>query len=112
VGDPLVFGADLMASIEAVSEASPRLVEIAFHQRGAQLWSALYRHGRPIQYAYVEGPLELWHVQTHYGSRPWCAEMPSAGRPLTWSLLLSLLRRGVALASLTHAAGLSSTGDP
>ncbi len=65
-----------------------------------------------MQYAYVAGPLELWHVQTRYASRPWCAELPSAGRPLTWGLLLALLRQGVALASLTHAAGLSSTGDP
>jgi S-adenosylmethionine:tRNA ribosyltransferase-isomerase len=37
--------------------------------------------------------------------------MPSAGRPLTWSVLLELRRRGVELASVTHAAGLSSTGD-
>ena len=95
-----------------MSPASPRLVDLAFRERGARLWAALYRHGRPVQYAYVAGPLELWHVQTRYASRPWCAELPSAGRPLTWSLLLGLLRRGVALASLTHAAGLSSTGDP
>ena len=39
-------------------------------------------------------------------------ELPSAGRPLTWSLLLDLIRRGVRIAPLTHAAGLSSTGDP
>jgi S-adenosylmethionine:tRNA ribosyltransferase-isomerase len=37
--------------------------------------------------------------------------MPSAGRPLTWETLLALRRRGVELALLTHAAGLSSTGD-
>jgi S-adenosylmethionine:tRNA ribosyltransferase-isomerase len=111
VGATLVFGADLAASIEGVSATSPRLVDLAFHQRGARLWSALYRHGRPVQYAYVEAPLDLWHVQTRYASRPWCAELPSAGRPLTWSLLLSLIRRGVSLGSLTHAAGLSSTGD-
>jgi S-adenosylmethionine:tRNA ribosyltransferase-isomerase len=38
--------------------------------------------------------------------------MPSAGRPLSWEILLALRRQGVRLASLTHAAGLSSTGDP
>jgi S-adenosylmethionine:tRNA ribosyltransferase-isomerase len=38
--------------------------------------------------------------------------MPSAGRPLSWEILLALRRRGVRLATLTHAAGLSSTGDP
>ncbi len=38
-------------------------------------------------------------------------EAPSAGFPLTWGLLLALRERGVRLATLTHAAGLSSTGD-
>src|SRR5438552_18652243 len=37
--------------------------------------------------------------------------MPSAGRPLSWEILLALRRRGARWASLTHAAGLSSTGD-
>jgi S-adenosylmethionine:tRNA ribosyltransferase-isomerase len=110
-GAVLRFGDDLSAVIEEVSRASPRLVHLAFCERGARLWSALYRHGRPIQYAYVARPLDLWHVQTRYASRPWAAELPSAGRPLRWSLMLALLRKGVTLASLTHAAGLSSTGD-
>ncbi len=111
-GSIVSFGPDLTAVVERLAPASPRLVDLAFRERGERLWSALYRHGRPVQYAYVSGPLELWHVQTRYASRPWCAELPSAGRPLTWGLLLSLLRRGMNLASLTHAAGLSSTGDP
>src|SRR5216684_1355779 len=38
-------------------------------------------------------------------------EPPSAGLRLNWELLGALRKRGVALASLTHAAGLSSTGD-
>lgn len=111
-GALLRFAPELSASIERVSPSSPRLVELAFLVRGARFWSALYRAGRPIQYAYLDGPLPLWHVQTSYGSRPWCAELPSAGRPLAWRLLLDLIRRGVRIASLTHAAGLSSTGDP
>src|SRR6185437_16383643 len=102
----------LTAVVEHVSPVSPRIVGLAFRERGAPLWTALYRHGRPVQYAYVAGPLELWRVQTRYASRPLCAELPSAGRPLTWGLLLTLLRAGVTIASLTHAAGLSSTGDP
>jgi S-adenosylmethionine:tRNA ribosyltransferase-isomerase len=60
----------------------------------------------------VRAPLALWHVQTAYASRPWAAEAPSAGRPLTWRLLLEARRRGVGLATVTHAAGLSSTGEP
>jgi S-adenosylmethionine:tRNA ribosyltransferase-isomerase len=91
---------------------SPRLVELRFDTEGAALWSALYRLGRPIQYAHLEAGLALSDVQTAYASRPWAAELPSAGRPLNWELLLSLKRQGIALAAVTHAAGLSSTGDP
>jgi S-adenosylmethionine:tRNA ribosyltransferase-isomerase len=110
-GDALRFADDLSAVVDRVDDASPRLADLAFRERGARLWSALYRPGRPVQYAYVTGALELWHTQTRYASRPWCAEAPSAGRPLAWSLLLALLKKGVGVASLTHAAGLSSTGD-
>jgi S-adenosylmethionine:tRNA ribosyltransferase-isomerase len=118
VGSILTFGAvhgdaePLRAAVVAVSEVSPRLVRLAFDREGDALWSAMYRRGRPVQYSYVRAPLALWHVQTAYASRPWAAEAPSAGRPLTWRLLLEARRRGIALATLTHAAGLSSTGEP
>jgi S-adenosylmethionine:tRNA ribosyltransferase-isomerase len=111
-GESIHFSPDFTASIAAVDPASPRLVELTFDAEGARLWAALYRVGRPIQYAYLDAPLPLWHAQTVYGARPWSAELPSAGRPLAWGLLLDLRRRGVRIASLTHAAGLSSTGDP
>src|SRR5205814_2037226 len=83
-----------------------RLVEVRFDRGGAGLWSLLYRLGRPVQYSYTAGSLELWHVQVGYASRPWAAEMPSAGRPLRWQLLLDLRERGVHIAAITHAAGL------
>ena len=38
-------------------------------------------------------------------------EMPSASRPLDWAALGALRRRGIEVATLTHAAGLSATGD-
>jgi S-adenosylmethionine:tRNA ribosyltransferase-isomerase len=37
--------------------------------------------------------------------------MPSAGRALTWDVLLGFRRAGIELARLTHAAGLGATGD-
>jgi S-adenosylmethionine:tRNA ribosyltransferase-isomerase len=37
--------------------------------------------------------------------------MPSAGRPLSWRVLLELKRKGIAIASITHAAGISAVGD-
>ena len=109
-GDLLTFGEDLHARVDSVDAASERLVEVDFLEQ-ERFWGALYRAGRPVQYAYVAAPLELWHVQTPFASRPWSSEMPSAARPLAWELLLALLAKGVRLASVTHAAGLSSTGD-
>ena len=111
-GDGLAFQGGLGAEVTACSALSDRLIDIRFDRGGSELWQALYRAGRPVQYSYLRDDLALWSVQTVYGARPWAVEMPSAGRPLTWSLLLALRRRGVILASLTHAAGLSSTGDP
>lgn len=78
---------------------------------GDALWQALYAVGAPVQYAHRAEPLPLYAVQTAYAARPWAAEMPSAGRPLTWSMILGLRRAGIEVATLTHAAGLSSTGD-
>src|SRR5438876_69602 len=62
-GDRIDFGS-VTATVESVSEVSPRLVEVRFDASGEALWAALYRVGRPIQYWYTEAPLELWHVQT------------------------------------------------
>jgi S-adenosylmethionine:tRNA ribosyltransferase-isomerase len=102
---------DVVATIVTVDEQSPRLVSLRFEASGAALWRSLYRAGKPVQYAYAANDLASWHVQTVYATRPWAAEAPSAGFALTWDLLLDLERRGVALARVTHAAGLSSTGD-
>jgi len=112
LGDRLDLGPGLGVEVLGVSPLSPRLVELRFDQAGASLWAALYAHGRPVQYSYLTQDLPLWSVQTAYAARPWAAEMPSAGRPLSWEILLALRRHGVELCWLTHAAGLSSTGDP
>jgi S-adenosylmethionine:tRNA ribosyltransferase-isomerase len=101
----------LKATVAEVDRASPRLVALSFDAGEAALWRALYRAGRPVQYAHTDRPLALWDVQTAYASRPWAAEAPSAGFALSWELLLDLRRRGVGVARVTHAAGLSSTGD-
>lgn len=103
--------AGLSATVLAVSSLSPRLLDLRFDRQGAALLSALYRAGRPVQYAYHLRALPLYEFQTAYGARPWSSEMPSAGRPLSFELLLALRERGVQVVALTHAAGLSSTGD-
>lgn len=110
-GERIRFGAGLEAEITDVSPVSARLVGLRLEADGDRLWPALYRAGRPIQYAHLCAPLALWDVQTPYAARPWAVEMPSAGRALTLRLLETLSARGVAHAFLTHAAGLSSSGD-
>jgi len=112
-GDRLRFG-QLDAEVVALSPLSSRLVALRFLNEPAgpdALWAALYREGRAVQYSYLAHELPLWAVQTVYAGRPWAFEMPSAGRPLSWEILLGLREQGVRWASLTHAAGLSSTGD-
>jgi S-adenosylmethionine:tRNA ribosyltransferase-isomerase len=111
IGTPIEFADGLRATVRAISSTSPRLVELSFDRDGAALWTALYRAGRLVQYSYLAGPLALWHVQTSYGARPWAVEMPSAGWALGASSLREMRRLGIRIASLTHAAGLSSTGD-
>ncbi|HYQ00622.1 MAG TPA: S-adenosylmethionine:tRNA ribosyltransferase-isomerase [Polyangiaceae bacterium] len=112
VGSELSFGYGLSARVCRVDPDSPRLLEIEFQQQGAPLWQALYRAAAPIQYAYLSEPLALWDVQNAYAARPWAVEPPSAGKPLRFETLFRIAARGIALAHVTHAAGLSSTGDP
>lgn len=104
--------AGLTASIRRVDPLSPRLVELEFLVDDATQWAHLYAHGAPIQYAHQPTPLPLWAVQNVYAERPWAAELPSAGHHLSHRLLGRLTAHGVRIVRLTHATGLSSTGDP
>jgi S-adenosylmethionine:tRNA ribosyltransferase-isomerase len=112
VGDELTVSPELHARVLGQSELSARLVELQFDATAERLWTQLYAHGKPVQYAHHPAPLSLWSVQTLYAARPWAAEMPSAGRPLSMRVFEQLARRGVNVTTLTHAAGLSATGDP
>lgn len=107
-GQELQIGEYLTANVLSVRG---RLADIRFNLEGSDLWAALYKLGRPVQYAHVPKPLALWDIQNVYASRPWAVEMPSAGRAITAKTLLDLQARGVELAKVTHAAGLSSIGD-
>jgi S-adenosylmethionine:tRNA ribosyltransferase-isomerase len=112
LGATLRFRGGLAATVVAVSPISARLIELAFASDARRMWASIYDSGTPVQYAHLDHGLDLWSVQTVYAARPWAAEMPSAGRALSWALLSALRARGVTIARLTHAAGLSATGDP
>ncbi len=87
-----------------------RLVLVDFPSR-AEMWSAIFSQGHAIQYSHVPAALALWAVQTPYASEPWAVEMPSAGRGLSLRDILALRAAGIEVRALTHAAGISSTGD-
>ena len=109
-GDRLLLG-PLRATVLR-SLGHPRLLALAFSGKPDEIWTGIARHGRPIQYAHIVERLSLWDVWTRLASLPVSFEPPSAGFLLDWKLLAGLQKRGVRFATLTHAAGLSSTGDP
>jgi S-adenosylmethionine:tRNA ribosyltransferase-isomerase len=112
VGDALAIrGTALEASVTAVLD-HPRFVRLAFDGSPAAFWSSLGRVGRPVQYAHVPVPLALWDVWTVIAGPPVAFEPPSAGFLLDWAGIAAIRSHGAAFATLTHAAGLSSTGDP
>ncbi|MBB4568936.1 S-adenosylmethionine:tRNA ribosyltransferase-isomerase [Rhizobium leucaenae] len=110
MGDRLRLG-PLEAGVERLLD-HPRLVELRFLGNRAAMFAGLAQHGRPIQYAHVPEPLALWGVWTKIAARPFAFEAPSAGFALDWNTLQVWRRRDIGFATLTHAAGVSSTGDP
>src|SRR5215471_9125990 len=89
----------------------PRLVALRFDGSPETIWAGLARHGRPIQYAHLPAPLDLWDVWTPIAGPPAAFEPPSAGFVLDWRTIRALGGRGIGFVTLTHAAGISSTGD-
>lgn len=108
-GDRLVLG-PLRATVERTL-GHTRLVSLLFDGTPDEVWAGLARHGRPIQYAHVPEPLALWDVWTRIAGPPVAFEPPSAGFALDWRTLASMRERGVGFETITHAAGISSTGD-
>jgi S-adenosylmethionine:tRNA ribosyltransferase-isomerase len=109
-GDGLDLG-PLRATVRRVL-GHPRLLCLRFDGSPEEVWDGIARHGRPIQYAHVPSPLALWDVWTRIAAHPVAFEAPSAGFVLDWEVLGRLRACGIGFATLTHAAGLSSTGDP
>jgi S-adenosylmethionine:tRNA ribosyltransferase-isomerase len=108
-GDHLVLG-PLMAVVEHRLYFN-RLVQLRFLGDRAAIIAGIARHGRPIQYAHIAEPLLLCDVWTKIAADPIAFEPPSAGFALDWQTLTIWRQRGIGFATLTHAAGISSTGD-
>ena len=108
-GDKLVLG-PLQATVEALL-GHPRLVSLLFHGTTDDVWAGLASHGKPIQYPHMQTSLELWDVWTKVAGLPVAFEPPSAGFILDWEVLSTIREHGAGFATVTHAAGISSTGD-
>jgi S-adenosylmethionine:tRNA ribosyltransferase-isomerase len=108
-GDRLELGSLRARVVELLDH--PRMISVIFEGHPDAVWAALARDGRPIQYAHVRSPLAPWDVNTRIAGVPVAFEAPSAGFVLDWSVIASLRQRGIGFATVTLAAGISSTGD-
>lgn len=109
-GDRLALG-PLSATVTQLLN-HPRLVALEFDGSPHEIWEGLARHGRPIQYSHVQEPLAIWDTWTPIAGPPVAFEPPSAGFVLDWNTLACMRSRGIRFATITLAAGISSTGDP
>ena len=110
-GMRLAFGQDLSARVLGPSREHSFLWQVEFDRCCAELLDLIYRLGYPIHYNYIENALPLDFYQTVYAAQPGSVEMASAGRPLTWELLLKLRRKGIDMAAISLHTGLSSMRD-
>ena len=108
-GDRLILGPLSATVVELLGH--PRLAVLHLDGPADVIWAGIAHHGRPIQYAHVSERLAMWDVWTAIAGPPVAFEPPSAGFVLDWQTVDRLHRRGVGFETITHAAGISSTGD-
>jgi len=108
-GDTLLLG-PLQATVEE-RLGHERLVSLLFHGSADEVWAGIASHGKPIQYSHMQASLELWDVWTKVAGLPVAFEPPSAGFIFDWEVLSTIREHGARFATVTHAAGISSTGD-
>lgn len=86
----------------------PDIPDLWFVQFEGDVQAAMYRHGQPIRYGYVQQQYALNHYQTLFAGMPGSAEMPSAGYPFTARVLDGLNARGVHITDIMLHTGVSS----
>jgi S-adenosylmethionine:tRNA ribosyltransferase-isomerase len=72
------------------------------------LQAYLTRYGFPIRYSYVKEQWPIEYYQTVYATEIGSAEMPSAGRAFTATLITQLVAQGVQIAPLLLHTGVAS----
>ena len=108
-GDALQLGPLTATVLELLGH--PRFVIIRFDGPSAGMWEGLARYGHPIQYSHISSPLAVWDTWTPIAGPPVAFEPPSASFVLDWRTLDIIHHHGAHFATITHAAGISSTGD-
>ncbi|MGB6986810.1 MAG: S-adenosylmethionine:tRNA ribosyltransferase-isomerase [Candidatus Aquilonibacter sp.] len=97
--------------IAPVEPEAPR-VWYAWFQLPFPMFDYLARVGEPIRYGYMTQRFPLADYQTIFASEPGSSEMPSAARPFTPRVMLSLEARGVEFATVTLHCGVASFEAP
>ncbi|GLY43477.1 queuosine biosynthesis protein [Amycolatopsis sp. NBRC 101858] len=104
----------LGASLTLVAPAAPGDSRLWRAEVSVSLPEFLAAVGRPIRYGYVPRAWPLSDYQTVFAREPGSAEMPSAARPFSSSLVTRLVTDGVLFAPLVLHTGVSSpeAGEP
>lgn len=122
-GTSPLLDAEAMETLRLPGGATATLVE-PYGQRnpasgGVRLWVATLSlptdhlvwsedYGTPVRYSYVPERWPLSYYQTIFADEPGSAEMPSAGRPFTSTVVWRLKQKGVRIARVTLHTGVSS----
>jgi S-adenosylmethionine:tRNA ribosyltransferase-isomerase len=108
-GEVLHFPGDFSARVARRRDDLPSLWRLE-HVSGDG-FAALLSSAEPIRYSYASAGVSVEHLQTVFADHPGSAETPSAGRHLTWQLLLGLRQQGIDVVDIVLHTGLSSTQD-
>ena len=92
-GDRLLLG-PLTGDGGAARSATRASSSYASTDPARDIWAGLAHHGRPIQYAHIATPLEMWDVWAPIAALPAAFEPPSASFALDWGLIRALRGRG------------------
>lgn len=107
-GETLTLPGGATATMVApVEPRQPRLWYAAFRLE-APMYAYLADFGTPINYAYLRRSFPLRDYQTLFAREIGSAEMPSAARPFTKSVVAELRDRGVEIATVTLHSGVAS----
>lgn len=106
LGSEIIFDAGLRARVRGYDRQA-ELGSLEFETEASEVLDGVYRLGRPVQYENLKKAWSIDYFQTIYATHPGSVEMPSAGRPFSWELLLRLRQSGIHIVFVTLHCALS-----